>query len=141
MSSEIIGQTLSLITKAESRYVGTLVQVDTTNKTMSLKHVKNMGTEGRRNQVNEIPPSDSLLGMVKFKVELIKEFNIVKPDTAEEDPAILESTEVSEEEKKQVEWTRGTHVVKSGEGEEKEAQDRQEPQQHTRKFRTNADLK
>jgi len=114
MSTEIIGQTLSLITKAGSRYVGTLVGVDTVNKTMSLKHVKNMGTEGRRNNVNEIPPSDSLLGMVKFKVELIKEFNIVKPEETEDDPAILESTEAPAEENKQEDWTRGTKVVKSG---------------------------
>lgn len=39
-----------------------------------------MGTEGRRNGVNEIPPSDAVLGMVKFKVELIQEFNIIKPE-------------------------------------------------------------
>lgn len=35
--------------------------------------------------------------MVKFKVELIKEFNIVKAEAQEEDPAILESTGEQEE--------------------------------------------
>jgi hypothetical protein len=71
---------------------------------MSLKNVKNMGTEGRRNGVNEIPPNDAVLGMVKFKVELIKEFNIVKNEQVEEDPAIIESTGVAiddEENKKE----------------------------------------
>ena len=68
---------------------------------MSLKNVKNMGTEGRRNGVNEIPPNDAVLGMVKFKVELIKEFKIVKDETAEEDPAIIESSDLTEEEKEE----------------------------------------
>ena len=52
-NSKIIGSYLSLITKAESRYEGTLVEVDRVKKTMSLKNVKNMGTEGRRNGTNE----------------------------------------------------------------------------------------
>jgi len=62
-----------------------------------------MGTEGRRNGVNEIPPSDAILGMVKFKVELIKEFNIVKNETSEEDPAIVESSGVDEEKEQEKE--------------------------------------
>jgi hypothetical protein len=48
---------------------------------MSLKHVKNYGTEGRRLEIgsdkDEIPPSEALLGMVKFKVELIEKFEVV----------------------------------------------------------------
>jgi protein LSM14 len=73
-----LGSYLSLITKAESRYEGTLVEVDRIKKTMSLKDVKNMGTEGRRNGVNELPPSEGLLGMVKFRVDLIRTFEIIK---------------------------------------------------------------
>ena len=44
---------------------------------MSLKNVKNMGTEGRRNGVNELPPGDSILGTVKFRVDLVKTFEII----------------------------------------------------------------
>jgi hypothetical protein len=61
-SNDIIGSYLSLITKAESRYEGTLFEVDRQNKTMSLKNVKNFGTEGRRNGENELPKSDSIIG-------------------------------------------------------------------------------
>ena len=43
---------------------------------MSLKNVKNMGTEGRRNGTNEQPAGDAILGMVKFRVDLIKTFEI-----------------------------------------------------------------
>jgi len=113
MSTDIIGKTLSIITKAESRYEGTLVEVDTAKKTMSVKNVKNMGTEGRRNGVGEIAATENILGMVKFKVELIKEFNIVETnDEQESDPAIIESTEATQaEDKKEKEpWARGTRV-------------------------------
>ena len=66
---------------------------------MSLRNVSQKGTEGRRNGENEIPPNETILGMVKFKVELIKEFNIIsQPDDDEVDPAILEQ---QEEEKNQ----------------------------------------
>lgn len=54
------------------------MEVDRIKKTMSLKDVKNMGTEGRRNGVNELPQSEGLLGMVKFRVDLIRTFEIIK---------------------------------------------------------------
>lgn len=53
-NSQIIGKTMWLITKADVRYEGILYEVDRVNKTMSLKQVKNMGTEGRRNGQNEL---------------------------------------------------------------------------------------
>ena len=62
MSEEVIGKTLSLITKAEVRYQGTLLEVDKEKKTMTFKNVKNFGSEGRRDGVNEVPGSDTLLG-------------------------------------------------------------------------------
>ena len=51
-----------MVTKAESRYEGTLVEVDRVKKTMTLKNVKNMGTEGRRDGQGEIPASDNIMG-------------------------------------------------------------------------------
>ena len=73
-----------LITKAEVRYEGVLFEVDRVNKTMSLKNVKNMGTEGRRNGQNELPADDKVLGNVKFRVDLIKKFQIM--EKASDDP-------------------------------------------------------
>jgi len=98
--------------------------VDTAAKTMSLKNVQSFGTEGRRNGVNEVAASENILGMVKFKVELIKEFNIVKQETQEDDPAILEQVEATEEEKNEhssqarqerdVGWAKGVKVNRTG---------------------------
>jgi len=56
-----------------------------------------MGTEGRREGENELPATDNILGMVKFRVDLIKTFEIIeKPKDEEEeeeeeldDPAII----------------------------------------------------
>jgi hypothetical protein len=45
---------------------------------MSLKNVKNFGTEGRRNGENELPSSDQIIGSVKFRVDLIKTFKIIE---------------------------------------------------------------
>ena len=77
-NNKLIGSMVSLITKADSRYEGTLVEIDRVKKTMTLKNVRTMGTEGRRNGVNEIPASDNVMGQVKFKVELVKSFEIVE---------------------------------------------------------------
>jgi hypothetical protein len=62
---------------------------------MTLKGVISMGTEGRRGDPSsEIPPSDQVLGMAKFKVDLVKSFNLIDKKEEEDkntDPAILES--------------------------------------------------
>jgi protein LSM14 len=43
-----------LITNAQVRYEGTLVEVDKAERSMKLKSVKSFGTEGRRGGVNEV---------------------------------------------------------------------------------------
>ena len=111
-SNDLVGSLLSLITKAQVRYEGTLVEVDKQERTMNLKQVKSYGTEGRRGGVNEVPPNDNVYPEVTFKVDLIKDFKIVKKagedekpkEEAEEDPAIVSAmkadTEKKEEESK-----------------------------------------
>jgi len=37
-----------------------------------------MGTEGRRDGENELAATDTILGQVKFRVDMIKTFNIVE---------------------------------------------------------------
>ena len=96
-----IGSLISIITKAESRYEGTLVEVDRVNKTMKLQNVRSMGTEGRRDGQKELPASDSITAAVKFRVDLIKSIKILeeapeKEDEPEEDPAIIESQQEQE---------------------------------------------
>lgn len=109
-----------MITKAESRYEGILTEVDRVKKTMSLKNVRAFGTEGRRNGENEIPPSENVLGTVKFIVELVKTFEIIEkpkeePEDDTTDPAIIFQEQEEEKDtkpKKKDDWSIGTKVKK-----------------------------
>jgi nitric oxide synthase oxygenase domain/subunit len=47
------------MTNALVRYEGVLSEVDPIKKSMTLIHVKSFGTEGRRNNLNEIPVIDN----------------------------------------------------------------------------------
>ena len=89
-SGNILGSKISLITKALVRYEGILSEVDPIKKSMTLINVNSFGTEGRRNGTNEIPVMDREIPQVEFKVDQIKDFNIIsKPDLTLLDPAIL----------------------------------------------------
>lgn len=80
-SQNILGSKISLITNALVRYEGVLSEVDPVKKSMTLINVKSFGTEGRREGVNEIPVLESEIQGVQFKVDQIKDFNIIsKPD-------------------------------------------------------------
>ena len=71
--------------------------MDPVNKAMTLIKVKSMGTEGRRNGVNEILGNDNEINEVIFKVDLIKDFKIIeKPNTNLVDPAIISINESKE---------------------------------------------
>lgn len=76
------------------RYEGVLSEVDPIKKSMTLINVTSFGTEGRRNGINEIPVLENEIEGVQFKVDQIKDFNIIsKPDLTLLDPAILSTTE------------------------------------------------
>ena len=60
---------------------------------MTLVNVKSFGTEGRRNGLKEIPSIDNQILQVQFKVDQIKDFNIIsKPDLTQLDPAIISAS-------------------------------------------------
>lgn len=106
-----------LITKKEVKYEGVLFEVSRENKTMLLKQVRSLGTEGRRNGVNELPPDEKILGTVKFRVDLIKTFKIVEqqeeeatPEEDEEeelDPAIVQTEQAEAKQKTGEEGSKG----------------------------------
>ncbi|MFO0116848.1 MAG: hypothetical protein ACK521_04290 [bacterium] len=80
-----------------------MVEVDKAERSMKLKDVKSYGTEGRRNGVNEVDPSEQEYPVVIFKVDHIKDFKIIKkPDESvkpktfvEQDPAIISAQTVA----------------------------------------------
>ncbi|KAF2097467.1 hypothetical protein NA57DRAFT_77724 [Rhizodiscina lignyota] len=99
--SEYIGARISLISKSDIRYVGTLHEISSENSTVALENVTSFGTEGRKaNPAEEIAPSDSIYEYIVFRGSDVKDLRIEEPaketkppppPQVPNDPAILGS--------------------------------------------------
>ena len=100
---DYIGCLMSLISKQEIRYAGTLVAINSIDQTLVLQNVRSYGSEGRRgNGPEEIPASNQIYEKVSFKAAELKDFYVIKgPEKDFKDPAII-STEKPEEKKSEV---------------------------------------
>src|ERR1700759_5573146 len=97
--SEYIGSRISLISKSDIKYIGTLHEINSDTHTVALESVTSYGTEGRKgNPAEEIPGSDQVYEYIVFRGSDVKELTIVAPPGAKEnqapskvpdDPAIL----------------------------------------------------
>ncbi|KAI4152206.1 MAG: hypothetical protein L6R39_001870, partial [Caloplaca ligustica] len=90
---------ISLISKRDIRYVGTLHEINSDNSTVALENVISWGTEGRDPE-NEVPPSDTVYEYIVFRGSDVKDLRIEeppkenkppKPPQVPDDPAILGS--------------------------------------------------
>ncbi|OMJ67180.1 hypothetical protein SteCoe_35733 [Stentor coeruleus] len=73
-----IGSQISLISKSDIRYEGTLSSIDTSQHTVSLTNVRSFGTEGRRGDGREIPASTELYEIIIFRGADIKDLTVVQ---------------------------------------------------------------
>ncbi|KAI9759381.1 MAG: hypothetical protein M4579_002370 [Chaenotheca gracillima] len=98
--SEFIGSRISLVSRSDIRYVGTLHEINSENSTVALEQVVSFGTEGRRNSPDdEIAPSDSVYEYIVFRGSDVKDLRIEEApkETKQpqpqvpDDPAILGS--------------------------------------------------
>ncbi|MCJ1294083.1 hypothetical protein MMC34_005640 [Xylographa carneopallida] len=96
--AEFIGSRISLISKRDIRYVGTLHEISSENSTVALEQVVSFGTEGRRSD-DEVPASDNVYEYIVFRGSDVKDLRIEegpkeskppKPPVPD-DPAILGS--------------------------------------------------
>ncbi|RDA83501.1 hypothetical protein CP532_2684 [Ophiocordyceps camponoti-leonardi (nom. inval.)] len=90
---------ISLISKSDIRYVGTLHEINSDESTVSLENVRSFGTEGRRGRAeDEIAPSDQVYEYIVFRGSDVKDLRIEEHPTIKEnkpppaipdDPAIV----------------------------------------------------
>ena len=74
--AQFIGKTITLNSNSENRYVGILHEINAQDSTVSLRHVRSYGSEGRRNGINEFPPSDRVFEYIVFRGSDVKDLKI-----------------------------------------------------------------
>lgn len=72
-----IDSLISLTSKGEIRYEGVLFTLDTEKSTIVLKDVQSFGTEGRGNNILQIPASDKVYDYIIFRDTDIKDLKVL----------------------------------------------------------------
>jgi len=99
--AEFIGARISLVSRSDIRYVGTLHEINSETSTVALENVTSFGTEGRKaNPDEEIPLSESIYEYIVFRGSDVKDLRIEEAPAAKEnkppqvpnDPAIMSSS-------------------------------------------------
>ncbi|KAF2006241.1 hypothetical protein P154DRAFT_422720, partial [Amniculicola lignicola CBS 123094] len=86
---------ISLVSKSDIRYVGTLIEINSEQSTVSLENVRSFGTEGRKGGKDEYLPSDAVYEQIIFRGSDVKDLRIEEttkptpPPQMPDDPAII----------------------------------------------------